>query len=87
MRVIGRKLLVYPIQIENAVNLPDQMIRRYHLVEIKPVRRIDPVRALAAMIDRYPRIAVLIHGITVQPQSQPEFCNTIGTQANMARSS
>ena len=24
-----------------------------------------------------PRIAVLIHGITVQPQSQREFCNTI----------
>src|SRR4029079_19309745 len=40
MRVIGRKLLVYPIQIENAVNLPDQMIRRYHLVEIKPVEEL-----------------------------------------------
>src|SRR4029078_5667710 len=40
MRVIGRKLLVYPTQIENAVNLPDQMIRRYHLVEIKPVEEL-----------------------------------------------
>src|SRR6476620_9670742 len=40
MRVIGRKLLVYPTQIENAVNLPDQMIRRHHLVEIKPVEEL-----------------------------------------------
>jgi hypothetical protein len=53
MRVIGRKLLVYPIQIENAVNLPDQMIRRHHLVEIKPVEEL--VRALAAPSSTAPR--------------------------------
>ncbi len=28
-----------------------------------------------------PRIAILIHGITVQPQSQREFCNTIPLKA------
>src|SRR4029079_6449301 len=77
MRVIGRKLLVYPIQIENAVNLPDQMIRRYHLVEIKPVEELTLSALCPPIIDRSLRIAVLIHGITVQPQSQPEFCNTI----------
>ena len=27
--------------------------------------------------DRSSRIAILIQGITVQPQSQQEFCNTI----------
>jgi hypothetical protein len=37
MRVVRRKLFVYPIKIENAVDLPDQMIRRHHLVEIKRV--------------------------------------------------
>ena len=40
MRVVRRKLLVHPIQIENAVDLPDQMIRRHHLVEIKPVEEL-----------------------------------------------
>jgi phage terminase large subunit-like protein len=35
------------------------------------------------IIDRSPRIAVLIHRITVQPQSQREFCNTIRGVADM----
>ena len=77
MRVIGRKFLVHPIQIEDAVDLPDQMIRRHYLVEIKPVEELT-LSALSTPHHRpLPRIAVLIHGITVQPQSQPEFCNTI----------
>src|ERR1700758_5670657 len=40
MRVVRCKLLVHPIKIENAVDLPDQMIRRYHLVEIKRVEEL-----------------------------------------------
>src|SRR5579863_448420 len=40
VRVIGHKLLVHPIQIENAVDLPDQMICRYHLVEVKRVEEL-----------------------------------------------
>src|SRR4249919_2337139 len=40
MRVIARKFLVHPIQIEDAVDLPDQMIRRHYLVEIKPVEEL-----------------------------------------------
>ena len=87
VRVVGRKLFVDPFQIENAVDLPDQMIRRYHLVEIKRIKEL----ALAPLSPPHhrplPRIAVLIHGITVQPQSQREFCNTIGGLADMKRTS
>ena len=34
-------------------------------------------RSRRPIIDRSPQITVLIHEITVQPQSQREFCNTI----------
>src|SRR5271155_3305266 len=40
VRVVGRKLLVHPIKIENAVDLPDQMIRRHHLVQIERVEEL-----------------------------------------------
>src|SRR5271157_1600358 len=40
VRVVGRKLLVHPIKIENAVDLPDQMSRRHHLVEIERVEEL-----------------------------------------------
>ena len=40
MRVVGRKLLVHPIKIEHAVDLPDQMTRRHHLVEIERVEEL-----------------------------------------------
>jgi len=31
---------VHPTQIEQAVDLPDQMIRRHHLVEIKRIKEL-----------------------------------------------
>ena len=40
MRVVGCKLLADPIKIEHAVDLPDQMIRRHHLVEIERVEKL-----------------------------------------------
>ena len=40
VRVAGRKLLVHPIKIGNAVDLPDQMIRRHPLVEIERVEEL-----------------------------------------------
>src|ERR1700751_6217047 len=40
MRVVGCKLLVHPIKIENAVDLPNQMIGRHRLVEIERVEEL-----------------------------------------------
>jgi hypothetical protein len=41
VRIVGRKLLVDPTQIENTVNLPNQMIGRHYLVEIKRIEELD----------------------------------------------
>ena len=38
VRVVSRKLPVHPIQIKNAIDLPDQMIAGHHLVEIKRIK-------------------------------------------------
>src|ERR1700755_2270318 len=40
VRVVSRKLLVHPIKIENAVDLSNQMIGRYRLVEIERVEEL-----------------------------------------------
>jgi hypothetical protein len=40
MRVVRRKLLVHPIKIDNTIDLAHQMIRRYHLVEIKRIKEL-----------------------------------------------
>ena len=75
VRVVRRKLLVHPIKIENAVDLPDQMIRRHYLVEIERVEEFS-LSAFSPPHHRpLPRIIVLFDGITVQRLSQPEFCN------------
>src|SRR5579884_3023758 len=39
-RVVPRELLVHPIKIEDPVDLPDQMIRRHYLVEVKCVEEL-----------------------------------------------
>src|SRR5918995_2859777 len=39
--IVGRKLLVYPTQIENTVNLANQMIGWDYLVEIKRIEKLD----------------------------------------------
>ena len=38
MRVVRLKLLVHSTEVENAVDLPDQMVGRHYLVEIKRVK-------------------------------------------------
>jgi hypothetical protein len=37
---------VHPIQVEHRIDLPDQMIKRHHLVEIKRVKEL-PLSALS----------------------------------------
>jgi len=63
---------VYPAQIEQAVDLPHQMIRRHHLVEIKRIKELalttllPPKHSLRKMPSQP-------NGITVRESSQPEF--------------
>src|SRR6516165_9903246 len=40
MRVVGCKLLVHPSQVENAVDLSNQMIWRYYLIQIKRIKEL-----------------------------------------------
>ena len=40
MRVVSRKLLVNPTEIENAVNLAHQVVRWHDLVEIKRIKEL-----------------------------------------------
>src|ERR1700745_1534835 len=40
MRVIGRKLPVYPAQVEHGVDLSNQMIWRNHLIQIKRIKEL-----------------------------------------------
>ena len=72
-----RKLLVHPIKIEHAIDLPDQMIGRYHLVEIERIKELALPLLSPPHHRPLPRIIVLLDGITVHRPSQREFCNTI----------
>src|SRR5215471_1028421 len=77
------KLLVHPTQIDHAVDLPDQMIRRHYIVEIKRVKEL-PLSALSPPHHGpLPRITSQSDGITVRLWSQREFCNTFGGKADM----
>src|SRR3974377_1210195 len=78
VRVIGSKLFVHPTKIENAVDLPDQMVGRHYLVEFERVEELTLIALSPPHHRPPPRITALFDGITVQPQSQREFCNTIG---------
>ena len=40
VRVIRSKLLVHPTEIENGVDLPDQMIGRYDVVQFKRIKKL-----------------------------------------------
>src|SRR5262245_28478556 len=53
------------------------MIRRNHLVEIERVEELALLLLSPPHHRPLPRIIVLFDGITVQSQSQREFCNTI----------
>src|SRR5215471_263272 len=83
IRVIRCKLLVHPTQIDHAVDLPDQMIRRHYLVEIKHVKEL-PLSTLSPPHHApLPRITSQSDGITVRPWSQREFCNTFRGKADI----
>src|SRR6201993_2452141 len=69
-------LLVHPTQIDHALDLPDQMIRRHYLVEIKRVKELPLSTLLPPHHGPLPRITSQSDGITVRPWSQREFCNT-----------
>src|SRR5215470_18552486 len=45
VRIERRQLFVHPTQVEQAIDLPYQMIRRHHLVEIKRIKEL-PLAAL-----------------------------------------
>jgi hypothetical protein len=48
VRVVRCKLLVNPTQVEHRIDLPDQMISRHHLVEIKRVKEL-PLSTLSRL--------------------------------------
>ena len=77
VRVVRRKLLVHPIKIEHAIDLPDQMIGRYHLVEIERIKELALPLLSPPHHRPLPQIIVLFDEITVERPSQREFCNTI----------
>src|ERR1700746_4086504 len=83
--VIRYKLLVHPTQIDHALDLPDQMIRRHYLVEIKCVKELPLSTLLPPHHAPLPGITSQSAGITVRPWSQREFCNTFGGEADISR--
>ena len=82
---VHHKLLVHPIKIEHAIDLPDQMIGRYHLVEIECIKELALPLLSPPHHRPLPRIIVLFDGITVHRPSQREFCNTITPLATKRR--
>src|SRR5580704_15839882 len=83
VRVVGRQLLVHPIKIENAVDLPNQMIRRHYLVEIKRVEKLT-LAALSPSHHRSlpSRIAIQRRNHSAKLPST-DFCNTIHPTADI----
>src|SRR5262249_20150488 len=65
------------------VDLPDQMVRRHHLVEIKRVKQLPLSTLSPPHHGPLPRITSQSDGITVRPRSQREFCNTFGGKADI----
>src|SRR5215475_2674507 len=85
MRVIRRKLLVHPPEIENAVYLFNQMIWRHHLVEIKRIKELTLSTLASPHHGPLPRITTSFDGITVRASPQREFCNRIRAKADTDR--
>src|SRR4029077_1141508 len=86
VRVVSRKLLVNPTEIENAVDLADQMVQWHDLVEIKRIKEL----ALLAFPSTHHeplsrRCPSQINGITVRESSQLEFCTTTPSKGDFAR--
>src|SRR5215470_8030890 len=77
VRVVGRKLLVHPTKIENAVDLAHQMIGWHHLVEIKRIKELALSAFPPTHHEPLPLMPSQSNGITVRESSQWVFCNTI----------
>jgi hypothetical protein len=58
VRVVRCKFLVNPIQLEHRIDLPDQMISRHHLVEIKRVKELPLSTRSLPHHEPLPRITV-----------------------------
>jgi len=78
---------VHPGQIEQTVDLPHQMIRRNHLVEIKRIEKLSLSIFLPTHHAPAPADALSTNGITVRESSQREFCNTIAGKADIEHGS
>jgi hypothetical protein len=63
---------VYPAQIEHRIDLPNQMIRRHHPVEIKPVKELALSNLSLPHHGLLPRIAVIIETESRFPQRHNE---------------
>ena len=87
MRVVRCKFLVHQSRSSIAIDLLDQMIGRYHLVEIERIKELALPLLSPPHHRPLPRIIVLFDGITVHRPSQREFCNTIGGKADVTRTS
>jgi hypothetical protein len=74
---------LHPIQIKNAINLPDQMIGRHHLVEIKRIKELALSAFPPTHHEPLPPMPSRINGIIIRESSQSEFCNTIPQEADM----
>jgi len=70
MRVLRRKLLVHPAEIENAVYLSNTMIWRHHLVEIKRIKELTLFTLTPPHHRPLPRIIASIEGITLRAAPQ-----------------
>jgi hypothetical protein len=70
VRIVWRKLFVHPAEIQNGVDLADQMIGRYHLVENKRIEEL----ALSVLPPSHHRPLPLMidstNGIMVRQSSQ-----------------
>src|SRR5215470_8445356 len=87
VRVVGRKLLVHPTKIENAVDLAHQMIGWHHLVEIKRIKELALSAFPPTHHEPLPLMPSQSNGITVRESSQWVFCNTILRKADSHRTS
>src|SRR5580704_19161796 len=85
VRVVGRKLLVNPIKVQNTVDLAYQMIGWHHLVEFKGIKELALSAFPPTHHETLPQMPVSSNGIIVRESSQWEFRNTIGGEADLAR--
>ena len=83
MRVIRGQLLVDPTQIQQTVDLPYQMIRWDHLIQIKRIEELTLTILQPTHHAPLPPMTPENHEITDRESSQREFCNRIHPKADI----